>query len=680
MKRFFRIALFLIVICAMFALVFSACKGVDADPGNEPSEATPSNQTTESKGLTYELLNDGTYAVTSIGTCTDNFLIIPATYEGKAVTYIAENAFRDCSFLVSVTIPESMEFIDENAFANCYRLVEVYNQSSLNIVQGNGDLGDVGWFAMNIYNQAGGSKLSTDENGYVLYTDGDLISLIGYFGSDTVLTLPAGITEINYYAFYGCSDLTSITLPDTVAMIEDSAFYGCSDSVYNEYGNALYLGNEANPYLALIKAKNNTITQCTIHRNTKLIVLRSFRDCTDLTSLVVENGNPSYHSAGNCLIKTNSKELIFGCKNSVIPSDGSVTVIDRSAFSNRSGLTSITIPANITEIGSAAFYECSDLTSVTIAEGSKLTLIDEITFADCSKLSMITIPEGVTSIGVQAFRDCVSLPSITIPASVTSIEEGAFNGCDRLVEVYNLSALNITKGSEDHGNVGYYAKSVNTELSKSKISTDENGYVLYTDGDLISLIGYFGSDTTLTLPAGITEINQEAFSDCSDLTSVVIPNSVTSIGVYAFYQCKGLTSVIFSQDSQIKSIHYGAFIGCSKLTYNEYENALYLGNSENPYVALIKVKNTSITECRIHENTKAICDRTFSGCSGLTTISIPEGVTNIGDWTFSGCSGLTSITFQGTKDQWNAITKGNDWNKSTGKYTIHCEDGDIEKE
>ena len=83
-----------------------------------------------------------------------------------------------------------------------------------------------------------------------------------------------------------------------------------------------------------------------------------------MTSITVEQGNVVYHSAGNCIIVTASKTLIAGCKNSIIPNDGSVTSIGDYAFYDCGGLTSITIPDSVTSIGRSAFEDCSGLTSI----------------------------------------------------------------------------------------------------------------------------------------------------------------------------------------------------------------------------------------------------------------------------------------------------------------------------
>ena len=105
--------------------------------------------------------------------------------------------------------------------------------------------------------------------------------------------------------------------------------------------------------------------------------------------------------------------------------------------------------------------------------------------------------------------------------------------------------MTITAGSSDNGYVAYYAKNVYTNEGGSKLTEEENGYVIYTDGDKKILVAYLGTNTELILPSYITEINQYAFYGCTGLTSVTIPDSVKSIGREAFAGCTGLTSVIF---------------------------------------------------------------------------------------------------------------------------------------
>ncbi len=277
-------------------------------------------------------------------------------------------------------------------------------------------------------------------------------SAFAYCTSLTSITIPNGLTEIGDSAFAGCTDLSSITIPDGVTAIGESAFAGCtglssimiSDSV-TEIGWNVLLG------------------------------------CTGLTSITVVEGNPVYHSAGNCLIETEGKVLVLGCQNSVIPSDGSVTSIGESAFIGCTSLTSITIPNGMTSIGWGAFEGCTSLTSITIPNG--VTAIGAGAFADCIGLTSITIPNSVTTIGNSAFEGCAGLSSITIPNSVTAIGKWTFDGCTGL--------------------------------------------------------------SSITIPDGVTAIGESAFSGCESLTSIIIPESVTSIGEDAFINCNSLTDIYY---------------------------------------------------------------------------------------------------------------------------------------
>ena len=117
-----------------------------------------------------------------------------------------------------------------------------------------------------------------------------------------------------------------------------------------------------------------------------------------------------------------------------------------AAFSDCSGLTSLTIPSSVTSIGEYAFHGCSGLTSLTIP--SSVTSIGESAFYGCSGLTSLTIPSSVTSISDCAFFGCSGLTSFTIPSSVTSIGWGAFCGCSGLTSIYVYTEKLPNMGSD----------------------------------------------------------------------------------------------------------------------------------------------------------------------------------------------------------------------------------------
>ncbi len=229
----------------------------------------------------------------------------------------------------------------------------------------------------------------------------------------------------------------------------------------------------------------------------------------------------------------------------------------------------------------------------------------------------------------------------------------------------------------------------------------------YKIKDGITITKYNGSATNVTIPQGTTRIDENTFSNKTTITSVTIPDSVTSIGNSAFNGCSGLTSIYYKGT-------IGSWCGISGL-YNIMSSSrtLYIGGKKvaGDLVIPDSVTNVSdyafyncseITSVMFGNKVKSIGRNAFNGCTGLTSIIIPDSVESIGDSTFYECSGLTSITignsvtsigssafynckklttinFNGTKEQWNAISKDYSWKYNTGDYIVCCTDGTISK-
>ena len=385
--------------------------------------------------------------------------LVSLTMFGGNATDIADNAFTNCTNLVSVVIPDSVVRIGCGAFTGCTSLT--------NVTIGN-NVTSIGYGAFDKCSSLISVVIPNSVTNIEEYAFNECTSL-------SSLTLGGNVTRIKYYSFHGCANLNSVIIPDSVTSIGGYAFYDCS-----------------------------SLTSVTIGNNVTSIGEGAFWGCASLTSVAIPE---SVTSIGNYAFQ--------GCSSltSVTIPNG-VTSIGSSAFSNCSSLTSITIPDSVTSIGGSAFSNCSDLTSVTIGNGVKI--IDEFTFNDCSKLTSIvipssvteirnaafqisynikniyitdiaawcnvsglvnlmgydseknlylnnelvtalTIPDGVISIPDCAFYNCKSLTNVVIPNSVTSIGKEAFSNC------YNLGSINfegtieqwnaIAKGDGWNGNV-----------------------------------------------------------------------------------------------------------------------------------------------------------------------------------------------------------------------------------
>lgn len=198
---------------------------------------------------------------------------------------------------------------------------------------------------------------------------------------DRILTvdLPEGLSNIGDFAFSGCTKLKSIDIPNGVRSIGRAAFSNCKSLTSVVIPSNIYnIGDEA-------FSDCTSLSSVEIQEGVEIIGMYAFNNCESLTSInfpkslrgvgsamlsgcngldsiTVASGNSVYHSSGNCFIETESKILIAGCKNSVIPTDGSVMSIGDAAFEGLKDLTSLYIPDCITNISNWNFNGCNNLT------------------------------------------------------------------------------------------------------------------------------------------------------------------------------------------------------------------------------------------------------------------------------------------------------------------------------
>ncbi|MBQ8943091.1 MAG: leucine-rich repeat protein, partial [Clostridia bacterium] len=329
-----------------------------------------------------------------------------------------------------------------------------------------------------------------------------------------------------------------------------------------------------------------------------LLVPGAFRGCGNVDTITVSEDNTTYRSTDNCLIQISDNSIYFGCKNSVIPDDGSVAKINNYAFYGCTGTAGITVPSGITTIGTDAFYDVPNICYSGSADGSpwgarnvNAYVEGNLVYRDSTKAELracsteatetITLTLSVETIAERAFYNCKRITGVAIPYGVESIADEVFYGCTGLKNV--------------------------------------------------------------TIPDSVENIGARAFCGCSSLENVIIPGYVETIGSEAFMGCSGVETIAIP-DSVI-SIGVNAFRYVSNITYNEQMNMFNAIGS--PWGA--KSANTySYIENGLNyfDETKTVligCTSTAADMNG--NVTVPNTVREVGDGCFGGISNVKNIEF-----------------------------------
>lgn len=371
-----------------------------------------------------------------------------------------------------------------------------------------------------------------------------VVSEIEVLGANSTLTAlyfaeGSQVTKIGLGAFNGCSALKSLTIPASVIDI-DGAFIGnkaLQSTTFAEGSQLTTIGESAFEGCSALQSVN-------LPANVTEVGASAFYGCSALQSITIPAG-----------VTTIGEHAFSGCSalQSVTFAEGSqLTTIGTAAFF-LSGLTSIDLPAGVTEIESA-FSNCYHLTTVNFAKDARIKEIGWSAFQDDTALTTITIPEGVTTIGNHAFDSCFALPSIDIPASVTTIRDRAFIYCR------NAQSLTFAEGTQLQT-----IESSAFEICQSLPSITIPASVTKLG---FSAFGLCTQLTSVTFEEGIqlTEIEHDVFQQDSALTSITIPASVTKLDYAVFIHCVQLASVTFEEGSKLTSIGDLCFKDCPLLT------------------------------------------------------------------------------------------------------------------
>ena len=415
-----------------------------------------------------------------------------------------------------------------------------------------------------------------------------------YNNSLQTIYISDSVTDIDYGAFYNCSNLETVVLPNNLTYISNDTFSYCYKLVDINFPSTL--GSIG------YSAFNSCTSLETIDiKGSPNINGYAFANCTSLK-------NVSF--AGSSYLAYNSFQECTSLEEIHLPSSGSFN--ESNVFYNCSSLKRVYVSSMTTYVNASMFTNCPLLEEFVIENGNSVYSFEDgmlfytrqyyswqqatkyIAFVSRTMTGELTIPDGIVGFYNEgAIRDC-QISSINFPSSFTnSIQGNYFLGCT------NLSSLSI-----DEDNSSYAS----------------DGCAVYNK-DYTSLYAFAPATSgTYFVRSTVTYIGYYAFSYCDNLEHIYFPNGLQAIGSQAFYNCESLKSVTIP--SSVTRLDYNVFQGCRSL-----ESIYFLGNS-------------------IQE----IPSSTFSDCSSLASITFPDSVQTLGGWCFYNCDSLTNINTNKVKN------------------------------
>lgn len=302
----------------------------------------------ETSAITYSTSN-GSATVTGYNG-TSPVVEIPATTTINGTTYnvtaIAARAFYNKAIIESVIIPEGVTTIGNLAFGLCTHI------KAINIPASVSNIGS------KIFYGCKDLATITVESGNNKYDSRNNCNAIVEKSSNTLIAgcqstvIPGTVTAIGANAFYACSTLQSISIPASVLTIGDYAFYYCTALATATLG----AGVESIGSYAFYRC--NALKEVALPASTTTIGTNAFAYCGNIAKLTVSADNIAYEGSNNAIIEIETKTLVLGCKNTIIPED--VVTIQSNAF-NGSSIASIEFPASVKTIKANAFANCSSL-------------------------------------------------------------------------------------------------------------------------------------------------------------------------------------------------------------------------------------------------------------------------------------------------------------------------------